>query len=59
MLPMRECHNGLPLAASNATKLPPASPVNTRSPAVASTPPDPPAPVTPGNSCRHSALPVA
>ena len=39
MLPIRECHSGLPFVASKATKLPPASPVNTRSPAVASTPP--------------------
>ena len=55
---MRECHSGLPFFASKATKLPPASPVKSTPPAVASTPPEPPAPVTPGNWCRQAALPV-
>ena len=51
---MRECHSGLPLVASNATKLPLPSPEKTTRPAVVSSPPPPP----PGNEWRHATLPV-
>ena len=54
--PMRVFQIGLPSAASYATRLPTPSPVNTRPPAVASTPPPPIWSVW--NGRRHAALPV-
>ena len=54
---MRECQSGLPLAGSDATKLPPPSPANSSLPAVASRP-GAAAAQFPGTGCRHAILPV-
>src|SRR6266511_1218281 len=58
MPPMCECHIGLPVAASRATMLPPASPPNSSFPAVDIRPLPPPPPPAVGYFTRQTVLPV-